>query len=155
MPKSMFGRRDGLDNPMKAALQNLFSSLVRYLLPLFGGWVATHSGIVIAEGDASTLTIVGLVAGLAMVGLTLLLKWLDGTKYGSILRTLIGPKVEHHSWSIARLLVALLSGVYLALTGDTTDAVDLDPGTGEDSVVEVVVVIVGLLFDRASKALKP
>ena len=136
------------------AFESLISSLLRFALASFAGWVSVQTGYEIAAGDASAITVLQLVGALVLVGLMLLLKKLDGTKYGPTLRAIIGPRVIHFSHSIARMLVAMISGGLVAWLG-TDAAKHLDPDLSDDPAVGVVVVLLGVAFDRVSKKFNP
>lgn len=139
---------------MKTLLETSLASLLRFGLAAYGSWVAAQSGHEIAVGNPSDTTVLQLVTGLVLVGITFALKKLDGTKYGSIGTLLIGPRAVSMSASIARLLVAALSSGLASLV-DVGAFDTLEPGLGDDPVVVLVVLLMGLAYDRVSKALSP
>ena len=139
---------------MKAILENLIPSLLRYALTAFGTWVTAQSGYEFLVGDPSSMTVFQFVTGLVLVGLVIALKLLDGTKYGAIGRLVIGPRVASIAASLSRLIVVGLTAAFAALAGD--GAFDtLEPGLSDDPVVGLVVLLCGLTFDRVSKLLAP
>lgn len=152
--KLVFGSRASYSDTMKTLIQNSLASVLRFALAAFGSWVAVQSGHDLAVGDPSDTTVLQLVTGLVLVGITVGLKKLDGTQYGAIGTALIGPRVVSMSASIARLLVAAFSSGLASLV-DVGAFDTLEPGLGDEPVVVLVVLLMGLAYDRVSKALSP
>lgn len=139
---------------MKSLLDYWIGSLLRYGLGAYGAWVAAQSGYEYLAGDPSGMTVYQLVFGLVLVGITLLLKFLDGTKYGKLGRALIGPRTMSIAASVTRLIVGALTAALAGLAAD--GAFDkLEPGLSDDSVTSLVVLLCGLAYDRVSKAVSP
>lgn len=139
---------------MKSLLDFWIGSLVRYGLGAFGAWVAVQSGYEYLAGDPSLMTVYQLVFGLVLVGITALLKFLDGTKYGVLGRALIGPRTMSLAASLTRLLVGAITAGLASLF--QTGAFDqLEPGLSDDPVTSLVVLLCGLAYDRASKSASP
>jgi hypothetical protein len=139
---------------MKTLLESSVSSLLRFALSAFAGWVTATSGYEFISGDPTGLTVFQLVTGLVLVGLVVLLKYLDGTKYGALGRLFIGSRVLSISASLSRLVVVGISAALAALAGN--GAFDtLEPGLSDDPVVSLVVLLCGFAYDRVSKALAP
>lgn len=139
---------------MKTLLETSLGSLLRFGLAAYGSWVAAQSGHEIAVGDPSSMTVLQLVTGLVLVGITFLLKKLDGTKYGALGTLVIGPRAASISLSIARILIAVVSSGLAAFI-DLGALDTLEPGLGDESAVSVVVLCVGFLLDRVLKKRTP
>jgi hypothetical protein len=139
---------------MKESLQNLAASLIRYGLGAYAGWVAAQSAFEFAIGDPSAVTVIQFVTGLVLVGLTFAMKKIEGTHYGPFINTFVGPRAAFFAHSIARGIVAVLAGALAAWLGEES-LTPLEPGLADDSVVGLVVLLVGLAHDRVSKKLRP
>lgn len=135
-------------------IQLTVGSIARWTLAALGSWIAVHSGYEFVNGDAGSLTILELVTGLVLVGITFLLKKLDGTKYGALGTLVIGPRAASISHSIARILIAVISSGLAAFI-DLGALDTLEPGLGDESAVSVVVLCVGFLLDRVLKKRTP
>lgn len=139
---------------MKTLVQNSIASLLRFCVTAVAAWVTAASGYEFLAGDPSKITVLQLVTGLVLVVIVVALKFIDGTKYGSIGRMLIGPRAVAIAASISRLIVVGITAAFAALTHE--GAFDtLEPGLGDDSVVGLVVLLLGLLYDRVSKLIAP
>lgn len=138
---------------MKLFILDTVASVIRFLLVVVGGWLATHAGIELTEGGLDTASIAQVIGGIVMAGLSFAMKQLDamGGK-GSIAKLLIGPRIDNIGHSSSRWIVGLIGGV---LAGILPEQGLTGQEFGDTSIVEVVVLLAAFGYDRISKLIKP
>lgn len=135
---------------MKFILQRYVASAIHALLAMFGAWVTAQTGYEYSI-DPSMMTLAQFMTGLLLVGLVLMLKWLDGTRYGPFIRSVVGDRTASIAHGIIRFVLAVLVGVYGAWLTE-----HLPPGElGEHKVEVIGVVITGLIVNMFYKKVKP
>jgi hypothetical protein len=91
-----------------------------------------------------------MLTGLLLVGVVFMFKWLDATPYGGLIKTIIGEDTAYLAHSLARGIIALLTGLYAAwLTQHLGDNI------GEQRVDALGATLAGILINLVYKKLKP
>lgn len=128
-------------------MQQYLPSLIRFTLSLAAGWLASHG---ISSFDLTSDSLMQIVTALVMIGLVMLLKMLDsGGIKNKLLKSIIGPRVENIAYSIARTIVAAISGAtvgYIGMNEDTLANADL---------ASILLVLGNLGLDYFTKKIKP
>jgi len=128
-------------------MQQYLPSLIRFTLSLVAGWLTSRG---IADFDITSDSIMQIVTALVMIGLVMLLKMLDsGGIKNKLLKSIIGPRVENIAYSIARTIVATISGAtvgYIGMNEDTLANTDL---------ASVLLILGNLGLDYFTKKIKP
>jgi hypothetical protein len=136
---------------MKIILQKYVSNIIHSLLTMFMSWVTIVTGYEYLHGDGGAMTVVQFITGLVLVGLVFLMKWLDGTKHGVLIRSVVGDRSVVMAHAIARGILAIVTGVFAASLTEYVPAGEL----GDQKVEVIGVIAAGVIANLFYKKIKP